>query len=341
MNRGEYKRLADWLGSRGLTLREDGDVAALGGGLANRNERIDLADGPAVLRRPPPGVLAAGANDMAREWRVLSRLAPAFALAPRPLAFCEAADVLDTPFLVLEWRRGRPVDAMPPRFGSPAGDARLIVDGTIGPMAMLHALNAEAIGLGAIGRPDGFYARQLDGWARRAAAAWPDGVPAQATRLTALLGGATPSNAEAPVLLHMDPKPDNLLFDERLMPTAMLDWDMATRGPRGFDLAVLLSYWIEPGDPLAVQGLRVVPSLEPGWPDRAALIERYRKAAGIEPGDLVWPVGLARLRLAVAWVQLYRKWQRGELTGDRYGSFETLALAVLDHAADRFEQGLI
>ena len=46
----------------------------------------------------------------------------------------------------------------------------------------------------------------------------------------------------------------------------------------------------------------------------------------------------ARLRLAVAWMQLYRKWQRGEMTGSRYAGFETLALAILTHALTAFSK---
>jgi aminoglycoside phosphotransferase (APT) family kinase protein len=119
----------------------------------------------------------------------------------------------------------------------------------------------------------------------------------------------------------------------------MIDWDMATRGPADFDLAILLSYWIEPGDPAAVQALQQVPSLLPGWPDRAGVVARYEAAAGRAAGDLVWPVGLARLRLAIAWMQLYRKWQRGELSGAGYAGFETLAEAVVDFALTKLDQG--
>ena len=37
-------------------------------------------------------------------------------------------------------------------------------------------------------------------------------------------------------------------------------------------------------------------------------------------------------------MQLYRKWQRGEMVGDRYAGFETLALAILEHALDDFNK---
>lgn len=331
--------LARWLPTRGLALAPAAALTRLGGGIANRNERLDLASGPVVLRRPPPGLLASGASDMAREARVLAALAPHFGLAPRLIAFCDDDRVLGTKFQLLEWRDGIAIAGTLP---AGCGDGLALVDSTLAAMAALHALDPAGIGLGDLGRPEGFHARQLKGWTARAEAVWPDGLPAAAARLIAGLAAAIPAETGAPVLLHMDLKPDNLLVDAAtLAPRAMIDWDMATRGPRGFDLAILLSYWIEPGDPEDVKPLMAVPSLTPGWPGRAAVAARYQAISGHDPGDLVWPVALARLRLAVAWMQLYRKWQRGEMDGNRYQGFEPLALAILAHALTQFRKGAL
>jgi len=335
----DLDRLLAWLPTVGLAPAPGTRLEALGGGIANRNELVMLTIGPAVLRRPPPGVLAAGASDMAREARVLTALAPQFALAPRLIAFCDDEAVLGTKFQLLEWRSGIAIGG-----ALPAGiaDGLPLVETTLGAMAALHALDPGSVGLGDLGKPEGFFARQLKGWTARAEAVWPDGLPAAATDLIAGLAAALPPDSGNAVLLHMDLKPDNLLVDAHtLAPGAMIDWDMATRGPRSFDLAVLLSYWIEPGDPDAVKSLLAVPSLTPGWPGRAAVAARYQAISGFDVGDLVWPLALARLRLAVAWMQLYRKWQRGEMVGSRYQGFEPLALAILAHAAGQFRKGAL
>jgi aminoglycoside phosphotransferase (APT) family kinase protein len=330
----EIVGLSRWLPSQGLALAPGTGLTRLSGGIANRNDRIELTTGPAVLRRPPQGVLAAGASDMGREWRVVSALNPRLPIVPRGLAFCADAEVLGTPFLILEYRPGVAIGGSLPA----GGDGAALLDTTLAQMVALHALDPDAIGLGDLGKPEGFYARQLRGWTARAAAVWDDGAPA--APLIAALGAEPPPDDSAAVLLHMDLKPDNVLVDPATMAaTAVIDWDMATRGPRGFDLAVLLSYWIEPGDPVAVHGLGAVPSLVAGAATRAQVAARYRALGGGETGPLGWPVALARLRLAVAWMQLYRKWQRGEMAGDRYAGFETLARAILAHALVEFSEG--
>ncbi|MEI6486148.1 MAG: phosphotransferase family protein [Sphingomonadales bacterium] len=334
----DLARLADWLPQQGLALAPGARLERLGGGIANRNEGVMLSCGPAVLRRPPPGALAAGASDMAREARVLSALAPHFGLAPRLIAYCDDDAVLGTKFQLIERRDGVAIaGTLPPE----SGDGLALAETTLQAMAALHALDPAAVGLGDLGKPEGFHARQLKGWTARAHAVWPDGLPADVAALIAALADV-PAEVGAPVLLHMDLKPDNLLVDPGTCAArAMIDWDMATRGPRGFDLAILLSYWIEPGDPEDVKPLQAVPSLSPGWPGRAAVAARYAAISGADAGDLVWPLALARLRLAVAWMQLYRKWQRGEMDGPRYQGFEPLARAIIAFAAARFRKGAL
>lgn len=333
----DLDRLGQWLATQGLALAPGTELQRLGGGIANRNEAVMLASGPAVLRRPPPGLLAAAASDMAREARVLAALAPHFPLAPRLIAFCADEAVLGTKFQLIERREGVAIaGSLPPQ----AGDGLALVETTLQAMAALHGLDPMAVGLADLGKPEGFYARQLQGWTARAQAVWPDGLPGAVAALIAALGADMPAEVGPPVLLHMDLKPDNLLVDPiSLQARAMIDWDMATRGPRGFDVAVLLSYWIAPGDPEAVKPLQAVPSLTPGWPGRLAVAARYQAISGVAVGDLVWPVALARLRLAVAWMQLYRKWQRGEMAGTRYQGFETLAQAIIAQALSAYTKG--
>ncbi|MCM3925235.1 phosphotransferase, partial [Frankia sp. AiPs1] len=200
----------------------------------------------------------------------------------------------------------------------------------------LPALERGGGGGGELGRPEGFLGRQVEGWARRAAAVYPDGLSVAAKAVIGWLRGAVaavPTGAAR--LIHCDFKFDNMLVDPvTLAPVAVLDWDMTTRGDPLFDLAVLLSYWIEPDDPPALHELRQVPSLEPGFPRRAEVAAAYFAAAGRAPAELGFHLTLARLRLAIAWMQLHRRFAGDPVAGPRYAGFAGIADAVLDWTAE-------
>jgi aminoglycoside phosphotransferase (APT) family kinase protein len=89
----DWPALARWLAARGMRLAPE-SPRQFAGGFGNLNYRIVVDGRPAVLRRPPAGPLPAGANDMAREHRILSRLWQRYPLAPRALAFCPDPAVL-------------------------------------------------------------------------------------------------------------------------------------------------------------------------------------------------------------------------------------------------------
>src|SRR3979411_2709648 len=63
-------------------------------GQSNLTYLLRSGEWEAVLRRPPLGPVAPRAHDMAREFRILERLHPAFPLAPRPYALCEDTSII-------------------------------------------------------------------------------------------------------------------------------------------------------------------------------------------------------------------------------------------------------
>lgn len=331
----DWAAIAAWLGVQGLRVDLSDPPRQFAGGLANLNYRVTVDGAPAVFRRPPDGTLAHGASDMAREARVLRALNPVFPLAPRAIAFCDDRSVIGVDFQLIEYRPGVAIGgSLPEGLGS--ADVPWLIAALVEALARLHALEPEAHGLAGLGKPTGFAERQLKGWMKRAEAAFGADAPVALAPLLGLLGAAIPADPPARVL-HMDAKFDNLLVDPATRTaTALIDWDMGTLGPPAFDLAVLLSYWIEPADPAGTHALKAVPSLTPGFPRRADLVAAYARAAGGIPSDLGWHLGLARLRLATAWMQLYRLWQQGALVGDRYAGFAHLAGAILAQALDRF-----
>lgn len=334
-----WDRLAGWLAGRGRELGLADRPRQFSGGLANLNYLVVIDGAPAVLRRPPEGPAAEGANDMAREARVLSRLTERYPLAPRCLEFCDDITVLGAPFQILEFRAGTAIRAeLPQQLAERANAPQRLTDGLLAAMSALHGLDPDSVGLGELGRPEGFLRRQVEGWARRCDAAFEGATPAAATVLIDRLRLAVP-DASPVSLIHSDFKFDNMLIDvERVETVAVIDWDMATRGDPLFDLAVLLSYWVERGDPVELHELRQVPSLAPGFPSRREVAAGYFAAADRAPVDLRFHLALARLRLAVAWQQLYLRYIAGVFTDQRYEGFGRLAESVLTWTVDTMEE---
>jgi len=316
------------------------NVRQYAGGVANMNY-LALLDGvPVVFRCPPSGPLAKGANDLAREWRVLSRLNGGYALAPRAISFCGDAAVIGKPFLVIEHRDGVAIGGVLPSECPEDAPNRLTME-LIGAMTALHRVDPASVDLDSLGRPEGFLERQLEGWLLRGEAAWQGSPPKELRHLGDRLRTSVPLSHRTS-LLHMDFKLDNLLIDPvTLSIQAVIDWDMATRGCSLYDLAILLSYWVEPSDPQEVWGLAQIPSLAPGFMRRREVAERFFVMSGDEYRSLSWHLGCARLRLAVAWMQLALLWERGEVVGDRYKDFATLALSVLRWANDSIDTEII
>ena len=104
----DLTRLDPWLRERFPDLT--GDIAAqkFAGGQSNPTYAI-LVDGQPrmVLRKKPPGVLLPSAHAVEREYKVTAALADTGVPVARPLALCEDAEVVGTPFFVMGFAQGR------------------------------------------------------------------------------------------------------------------------------------------------------------------------------------------------------------------------------------------
>lgn len=328
----DWEGLSRHLAKRGHRLALEPKPRRFASGLANLNFRIEFDGTPAVLRRPPPGKLPPGAYDMGREFRILSRLWRAFALAPRGLFLEEDPAVFGAPFQILEYRRGFALRAEfpEPLQNDPAIAARLGCV-LIEVLAQLHAVDPAAVGLGDLGHPEGFLERTIEGWGRRGAAARAGGLNTRLRTLTAWLRRHRVPDGP-PALLHNDYKLDNLLLDPRMLaPVAVVDWDQGTRGDALFDLATLLSYWTEAGDPPAMQRLRQMPSAAPGFPSRREAAAHYAELTGRDLSDFRFHRVLGLFKLGVVFHQLHARYRQGQADA-RYADFGEVADGVLEFA---------
>lgn len=339
----DWQRLAVYLADKGMQLDMALAPRQFAGGFANLNYLVLIDGREAVLRRPPMGPLPPGAYDMGREHRILSRLHEQYPLAPRGLHHCDDASVLGAAFQLTEFRRGISVrDELPAAWAAQSDIGIRLSKLLVRTLADLHRVDPASVGLDSLGKPQGFLARAVDGWRKRAALSFAIS-PAQLPLLDAVGRwlGTNQAPDRAVTLLHNDFKLDNLLLSaEDAQPVALLDWDQGTRGDGLFDLATLLSYWTQDDDPAELQAMRQMPTARPGFMTRLQVIEAYAKASGRDLSEFRFHLSLANLKTAVIFQQLYQRYHTGETLDLRYAGFEGVAAALLQRAHDIAHHGI-
>lgn len=304
-------------------------IAQFGGGHANLTYLIAFGEREYVLRRPPLGPVVASAHDMKREHAVLSNLYRAFPIAPRSYVLCTDPEVAGTEFLVEERKRGIAIRRdLPKQFRDDAALARRIGDMLVDTLADFHRVDPAAVGLGEFGRPDGYVERQLNGWAQRWEAARTQRT-ASAAELLSRLNSQLPKSP-AVALVHNDYKLDNMLVDanDPATITALLDWDMCTRGDPLMDLGYMLALWPEAGDPPHWRTMGM-PTWRDGFPTRAEATERYTRRSGFDTSAIHWYYVFNIFRFAAILQQIYVRFERGQTTDERFASFGDLANALI------------
>ena len=322
-----------YLAANGLRLDHDPLPRQFTGGLANLNYLIHLDGRPAVLRRPPFGELPAGAYDMAREFRILSRLPDALPFVPRGLFLGADASVIGVQFQIIEYRPGLVIrEHIPPELaGRPEVGARLS-QVLLETLAAIHAVDAEAVGLEDLGRPAGFLARGVSGWRRRGLAALEEGSEALHAELGDWLERHLVPDG-APALLHNDFKLNNVILDPRdLSPVAVVDWDQGTRGDPLFDFATLLSYWVHEDDPPALHDMAQMPADEGGFFSREQAVADYAALSRRDMSDFLFHRVLAMYKLGVIFLQLGLRWRSGATTEPRYAGLTAIGTGIVEFA---------
>jgi aminoglycoside phosphotransferase (APT) family kinase protein len=300
------------------------------GGAANLTYLARTSSRELVLRRAPLGPVAKGAHDMEREHRVLSRIWKAYDKAPRAYHYCADPAVMGKPFFVMERRRGHVIrNEWPAAFED--GVRRHAAGELVDALAELHGVDPDTVGLGDLGRPDGFVARQVDGWMQRWEAAKTRDVPEMVTAAEILL--ARLPAPQATTILHNDFKLDNTMLSESGDLVAVFDWDMATRGDPLVDVGTLLAYWADPDDPtypiFGARGVTLAPYMT-----KTAVIERYARSTGFDVGLIRYYEGLALYRIAVIIEQIYARYVAGQTSDERFAAFEPLAPILATAAVD-------
>jgi aminoglycoside phosphotransferase (APT) family kinase protein len=311
-------------------------------GHSNLTYLVRLGTREVVLRRPPFGSKVRSAHDMAREYRVLSRLHATYPLAPRALLYCDDLSILNSPFYLMERIQGMIVRRdPPPGVPFPPETARRLSEAFLDNLAHLHSLDCAAIGLSDLGRPQGYLERQVKGWIERYHNSKTHDLP-EVELISAWLTQRMPVSQGA-TLIHNDYKYDNVVLDpaDATKIVGVLDWEMCTLGDPLTDLGTALAYWTDPRDPQEFQAIRSAPTTLPGTLTRAQLADRYAAATGSDTGDIVFYLTFARFKVAVVIQQIYFRYAQGLTHDARFSGMPTRIHELLRASWECAESGRI
>jgi aminoglycoside phosphotransferase (APT) family kinase protein len=329
----DRERLEPWLAEH-VGARAPLSFERIAGGRSNLTYRVgDAGGGSWILRRPPMGATLGSAHDMGREHRILSALAPAGLPVPTPVALCEDEDVTGAVFYVMELVDGLVLRDEDDVTGAFDEDGRRAIGfALVDTLVDLHAVEPAAVGLGELGRHDGYAERQLKRWKRqwdasktRELASMDEAHERLAARVPPQLGTS---------LVHGDYRLDNVILSRTGDVAAVVDWELCTLGDPLADLGLLMVYWAERRD--KVVPLTRSPTLAPGFPSREELSARYAERSGRDISQLDFFVALGYWKLAAILEGVYARYSAGAYgqTTDEFQTFgeivEQLAAAALD-----------
>jgi aminoglycoside phosphotransferase (APT) family kinase protein len=268
-----------------------------------------------VLRKKPPGVLVESAHAIDREYRVLSALASGDVPAPRTRVYCDDAEVIGTPFYVMDYQSGR-IFTDPLLPGMTPTERAGIYDAMNDALARLHNFDWEGNGLGDFGKPARYVARQIARWRKQYLAASTESVPAMD-----LLGDWLAANVparESAAIAHGDFRLGNLIFDEReARVVAILDWELSTIGEPLCDLSFnCMTYHLPAGDPVAA-GFTGVDIAALGIPSEADYLAAYARRTGrAEVPDWRFYMAFSLYRTAAIQHGVYRRALAGNASSE-------------------------
>ena len=316
----DAERLQRYLAEKVVGADQGIELEQFPGGHSNLTYLLRTGGREYVLRRPPLGPVAPRAHDMAREFRVLEKVAPLFPPAPEVYLLCEDVEVAGAPFYLMERRHGVVLrHELPEEWREKQAEvAGAFVDG----LAELHAVDIFEHGLDAMGKPDGFLERQVRGWSGRWERSRTTDVPLM-DRLSQWLAENMPESPRA-TLVHNDYKLDNVMLaaDNPGRLAAVLDWEMTSVGDPLIDLGIVLCYWPQAGDPEVRRNAISPLTAQPGWPGRAELLARYHENTGRDLGRIAYYEVFGMFKLAVVLQQIYYRFHVGQTQDERFRDFD-------------------
>ena len=293
----DEKSLRRWiensLGRSGTFVRRP-----LGGGNANLSLLLGSDDGDLVLRTPPADSISPNSQrGIEREARVMSALAGHIKV-PQVLAWCDAAEVIGRPFLLVEHIDGVAItDELPGAYSDPVDSVNQLGLQLTDELATLHGIEPAEVGLADLGNANDFLSRNIDRWQKIRSQQSVRELPLL-DELADWLRSHIPQVSTA-AIVHGDFHLDNTLcLTSGPELAAVIDWELSTLGDPLTDLGLFLMFWGARGaDPPAFQHVQAVTRIR-RVVTRRALAERWSERTKLAIDQLDFYLCFAFWRLA-------------------------------------------
>jgi len=336
------ENLQDFLREKLSVKTDEIKISQFPGGSSNLTYCVKIGAEEFVLRRPPFGNQVKSAHDMSREFNVLEKLSTVYKPAPKPLIYCADENVIGSEFYLMERRNGLIIRGKSPEVLENSQDLRKkTVESFIENLVELHSLDYEKIGLGDLGKPEGYAERQVTGWTKRYFNAKTD----EHTELEAAiewLNSNIPESRGA-ALIHNDYKFDNVMLapDDLTRIVAVLDWEMTTIGEPLMDFGSSLAYWMSKEEGEAMLAMPFNPRVLMENISRARLIEIYEEKSGKKVSNALFYYVFGTFKLAVIAQQIYFRYAKGYTKDERFATFNHFVKSLGKIAARAIETGRI
>jgi aminoglycoside phosphotransferase (APT) family kinase protein len=186
-------------------------------------------------------------------------------------------------------------------------DRREIGERVADTLALIHAVDPDAVGLGDLGRKEDYVARQLRRWQGQWEKSKTRDLEA-VDRVHDRLAARIPEQGPA-TLVHGDYRLDNMILSDAGEVAAVVDWELCTLGDPLADLGTLMAYWAERGTDAIALGEPA--NLAPGFPTREELAGRYAERSGRDISQLDFYLALGYWKLAIILEGVYARYAAG------------------------------
>ena len=331
----DERKVTAWLASNVAAAEPPFVFEPIPGGNSNLTYRVSgKGEREFALRRPPLGHILESAHDMAREYRVISALQGSGVPVPPALGLCPDPEVNEAPFYVMGFVDGVVLHDRESGLLIPEYDRHSVAISAWSVLASLHSLDPDEIGLGNLGRREGYLQRQLFRWARQLEASKQRELPAM-DRARVLLEARIPRQERA-CLVHGDYRLGNLIVTAGKV-RAVVDWELCTLGDPLADLGYLANDWIAPDEPMLWRSSAIQAG---GFPDRDEMVSHYGRLTGTDVSRIGYYRAFQSWRLAAILEGVYARYRHGamgDMVGMDLGSLAGSVERLADHALDQLE----